>query len=465
MQDELFDHVEYFCSYPGNVSCSKAVRTPSASLLLYILAGVLVIVTFCGNLVVIISISHFNQLHTPTNLLILSLAVADFFVGVFIMPIIIIQSIETCWYFGKLFCYIYTFFIVLLTTVSMIHLAMIAIDRYIAICHPLTYSNKITVQIGATAVAAIWISSATYSGTMILSGGNTEGVIGVDPCPGDCALVFNSTWATIDLIFSFLLPVFIMVTLYSKIFLIAKRHAKTISTQQRSSLGKNTNISKNSERKAAKTLGIVVTVFILCQPGDLPWRRGHSYSVPQANDAPGYQYMVKLTCSTSTLALEPSPSVQPAAHEPRASHCPRLPVPDPSRSDWSVHRSTLYAHVFVVAKRQVSAISAQQRLFNQQRKNNISKKSERKAAKTLGIVISIFLSCWLPYYSYTVINQFFSLPPYLYNILTWIAYLNSGMNPIIYAFFYPWFRKSFRLLITLRICTTGSSLVNVFNEN
>ncbi|XP_051780147.1 trace amine-associated receptor 13c-like [Erpetoichthys calabaricus] len=338
MQDGLIDHVEYFCYYPGNVSCTKEIRTPSASVLLYIVAGVSVVVTFCGNLVVIISISHFNQLHTPTNLLVLSLAVADFFVGVFVMPIIIIQSIETCWYFGELFCFIYTFFLALLTTVSMINLAVIAIDRYIAICHPLTYSNKITVQIGVMAVAAIWISSVTYSGTMILSGGNTEGVIGVDPCPGDCAFVFNSTWATIDLIYSFLLPFFIMTTLYAKIFLIAKRHAKTISTQQRNSFGKNKNISKKSERKAAKTLGIVVTVFILC---------------------------------------------------------------------------------------------------------------------------------WLPFYVCSLLNQFMNLavPSAVAWACLWIAYVNSGINPIIYALFYPWFRKSFKLLITCKICSPESSLISLMSEH
>ncbi|XP_039605665.1 trace amine-associated receptor 13c-like [Polypterus senegalus] len=338
MQDELIDHVEYFCYYPGNVSCTKEVRTPSVSLLLYILAGVLVAVTFCGNLVVIISISHFSQLHTPTNLLVLSLAVADFFVGVLIMPIIMIQSIETCWYFGEVFCFIYTFFLALLATASIIHLAVIAIDRYIAICHPLIYSNKITVQIGALAVAAIWISSATYSGTIMLSGGNTEGVFGVDPCPGDCALVFNSTWATIDLIYSFLLPFFIMATLYAKIFLTAKRHAKTINTQQKISAEKNKNISKKSERKAAKTLGIVVTVFILC---------------------------------------------------------------------------------------------------------------------------------WLPFYVCSLLNQFmnFAVPSVVAWACLWIGYVNSGLNPIIYALFYPWFRKSFKLLITCKICNSGSSLISLMSEH
>ncbi|XP_028654777.1 trace amine-associated receptor 13c-like [Erpetoichthys calabaricus] len=336
MQDNLT--VEY-CYNSDNVTCIKEVRPLYLAVTLYVLAAIAVFLTFCGNLTVIISISHFKQLHTPTNLLVLSLAAADFLVGVIIMPFMVIQSIETCWYFGDVFCFIYTMFLIFLTTVSMINLVIIAIDRYIAVSDPLLYSTRVTVRVACLSVAGIWTASLCYGFAVMFSNGNMDGVIGVDPCPGDCLLAFNSVWGTVDLVCSFLLPVFIMATLYSKIIIIAKRHARAISTQQKSHTeGANKKISKKSERKAAKTLGIVVAVFILC---------------------------------------------------------------------------------------------------------------------------------WLPFYICTVLNQFinFSVPSVLSCAFLWLAYLNSCINPIIYALFYPWFQKSLKMLVTFKICSPGSSVIHLIPEH
>uniref|UniRef100_A0A8C4X3Y5 G-protein coupled receptors family 1 profile domain-containing protein n=1 Tax=Erpetoichthys calabaricus TaxID=27687 RepID=A0A8C4X3Y5_ERPCA len=335
MDEGEIEPVQY-CYYPGNVSCIKEPRALWISVILYVLTAVVVMLTFCGNLVVIISISHFKQLHTPTNILVLSLAIADFLVGVVIMPFMVVQSVDTCWYFGSEFCVIYSVLLCLLTETSIVSLVMIAVDRYIAICYPLLYSSKITVRIVSVSVGVVWLIILIYVCGFIFLGGNTEGVIGIDPCPGDCLLVLSSGWGTVDLVLSFLLPVSVMVTLYSKIFFVARRHARAISVQQ--------NISLD-----------------------------HS---------------------------------------------------------------------------------------------NIPKKSERKAAKTLGIVVAVFILCWLPFYTCTLLNQFinFSVPSVVSCAFLWLAYINSSINPVIYALFYPWFQKSLKLMMKFKICSSGSSNIKLVAE-
>ncbi|KAM4557858.1 trace amine-associated receptor 13c-like [Odontesthes bonariensis] len=68
-----------------NSSCRTSRRPRSVSIIIYITLSCISVLTVTLNLLVIISISHFKQLHTPTNLLLLSLAFSDFFVGFLIV--------------------------------------------------------------------------------------------------------------------------------------------------------------------------------------------------------------------------------------------------------------------------------------------------------------------------------------------------------------------------------------------
>ncbi|ESO10344.1 hypothetical protein HELRODRAFT_104849 [Helobdella robusta] len=71
-------------------------------------------------------------------------------------------------------------------------------------------------------------------------------------------------------------------------------------------------------------------------------------------------------------------------------------------------------------------------------------KRERKAARTLAIITSSFVICWLPFFTIALLKPFStqvrSTPPLIISLASWLGYLNSLLNPIIYTVFNPDFR-------------------------
>ncbi|NP_001076511.1 trace amine associated receptor 13b [Danio rerio] len=327
-----------FCFPAVNNSCLKGTHHVSTQTVVYLVLASAMTVTVLGNSVVIISIAHFKQLQTPTNILVMSLALADLLLGLVVMPFSMIRSVDGCWYYGETFCLLHSTFDLFLTSVSILHLVCIAVDRHQAVCYPLQYPTRITISVAWVMVMISWAVIAIFSYSLMYSKANMEGLeeyIESIYCMGHCSLLMNKLWSVLDTFITFFFPSFVMVGLYIRIFVVAKKHARVITE---ANPNENENLFKSSRR------------------------------------------------------------------------------------------------------------------------------SERKAAKTLGIVVGAFIMCWLPFFINSTLDAYinFSTPVALFDALVWLGYVNSTINPIIYGFFYPWFRKTLSLIVSLKIFEPNSSDINVF---
>ncbi|XP_051771798.1 trace amine-associated receptor 7c-like [Ctenopharyngodon idella] len=314
-----------YCFINNNLSCTKSIRPEVEYIFVYIFVAVTSVFTVFLNLLVIISISHFKQLHTPTNVLILSLAVADLIVGLILMPVQGMKLVEPCWYFGEIFCSIFLLIFYVVVTASLGNLIIISVDRYIAVNDPLRYPMKVNNNRAVVSIVVNWLFSFLYSFYLLYD-------LLLYPernhtCIGECILVITLENLLIDAFICLVAPCCVIIPLYVKICFVAKRQAK--------------HLNSVTDKKA---------------------------------------------------------------------------------------------------------------------------KSEKKAARTLGIVVLVYLLFWMPYYLYSLSGGHDENDSLIIKVMDWIVCINSCMNPLIYAMFYRWFRLSAKYILTQKIFEPSSAYLNLFPE-
>ncbi|XP_028446212.1 trace amine-associated receptor 13c-like [Perca flavescens] len=246
-----------------NTSCRKPMQHRAETIFLYILLSCISLLTVALNLLVIISISHFRQLQSPTNLIILSLAVSDFLIGLLLMPVRTLL-IGGCWVLGSLTCGFFYYASSILTSASVGNMVLISVDRYVAICDPLCYLTKVTQNRVKVCVCLCWACSVFYNVVILMD--FLKHPDRYNSCYGECVVVINFVTGAVDVMLTFVGPIAVIIVLYMRVFVVAVSQARAMRSHIAAVTLQDsvTVTAKKSEKKAARTLGVVVVVFLIC---------------------------------------------------------------------------------------------------------------------------------------------------------------------------------------------------------
>ena len=192
------------------------------SILAGLFIGLIIFVIVFGNSIVVIAVikdRHLKRSHQ--NKFILSLAVADMLLGIFIMPISLHLQILGHWALKTVLCKVWLAMDVFLCTASTLSLVVISVDRYWSVTNALEYPQLRTAKKVNIGIVGIWLTSALVS-LPPLAGWQAEPILEHDAKP-QCNLSDELGYIIYSLTISFYIPLIIIFIAYGRIFQVARR--------------------------------------------------------------------------------------------------------------------------------------------------------------------------------------------------------------------------------------------------
>ncbi|XP_077017532.1 alpha-1D adrenergic receptor [Tamandua tetradactyla] len=254
-----------------------------------------ILTAVAGNLLVILSVACNRHLQTVTNYFIVNLAVADLLLSTTVLPFSATMEVLGFWAFGRAFCDVWAAVDVLCCTASILSLCTISVDRYVGVRHSLKYPAIMTERKAAAILALLWAVALVVSVGPLLGW--------KEPVPPDerfCGITEEAGYAVFSSVCSFYLPMAIIVVMYCRVYVVARSTTRSLEAGVKRERGKASDVvlrihcrgagptthgahaarsakghnfrsslsvrllKFSREKKAAKTLAIVVGVFVLC---------------------------------------------------------------------------------------------------------------------------------------------------------------------------------------------------------
>ncbi|XP_077294923.1 octopamine-Tyramine receptor [Arctopsyche grandis] len=421
-------------TYRSSLGVLLAVPEWEAALTAIILSFI-IMVTVVGNILVILSVFTYKPLRIVQNFFIVSLAVADLTVALLVMPFNVAYSILGRWEFGILFCKMWVTSDVMCCTSSILNLCAIALDRYWAITDPINYAQKRTLERVLALIGGVWILSLVISSPPLLGWNDwPEEFLPETPC----ILTSQQGYVIYSSLGSFFIPLLIMTIVYIEIYIATRRRLR-----ERAKASKiNAFAGKNNKRDVK-------------DPPPPPDQESVS-SETNHNEHPN------VSDSVSNAKMKEKKMKRKKKKKDEDNNKGKLLAPPTAQEDSvtdNPEHSSGGSHKPVddqVALHPVTApvVKKPGQVYQFiEEKQRISLSKERRAARTLGIIMGVFVVCWLPFFLMYVILPFCpSCCPTdkLINFITWLGYINSALNPLIYTIFNLDYRRAFKKLLGIK---------------
>lgn len=452
------DEVELVSSFLG-IYFAVPLWEAAANLLIL---GLIIVLTIIGNILVILSVFTYKPLRIVQNFFIVSLAVADLTVALLVLPLKVAYSILGRWEFGIHVCKMWLTSDVLCCTASILNLCAIALDRYWAITDPINYAQKRTLKRVLGMIAIVWVLSGLISSPPLVGWNDWPDVFHNNT---PCQLTSQQGYVIYSSLGSFYIPLLIMTIVYIEIFVATRRRLRERARASKLNAVKQCTIQQNSTTKERQSPLDQESVSSETNHSDNPHGSGKHEKkkknkkkrkktekedknmflspnlVIEDSVADGTDDLMRrpsnveepsrTPTTTTTTTTGDSPHSRPASQKEHV-HLPVMVVPvNPAKRSVQVHQ-------FIEEKQRIS----------------LSK--ERRAARTLGIIMGVFVVCWLPFFLMYVILPFCSTccpSEKLIDFITWLGYINSALNPIIYTIFNLDFRRAFKKLLHIKPIT------------
>ncbi|XP_077082000.1 histamine H3 receptor [Siphateles boraxobius] len=380
---------------------------------LAILMTVLVVVVVVGNALVILAFIVDKSLRNQCNYFFLNLAISDFLVGAFCIPVYMPYILTGRWMLGRGLCKLWLVMDYLLCTASVFNIVLISYDRFLSVTRAVRYrAQQGVTRLAVLKMLAVWVSAFLLYGPAIIF---WELLVGESIVPDDeCFAEFYCTWYFLlsASTFEFFSP-FISVAFFNfSIYLNIQRRNRT----------RMANIEVEKEDGWRVIDGQSSSVFFVKT-------RKVSSSEPAAISA--------------VIRDDNEDEVSPSSSgDPSSTHSVSLTMKA------TIKKRGLFSgwvRTRIIRAQDASHACAPSRSAGQARLSR-----DKKIAKSLAVIVCVFGVCWAPYTLLMIIRAACSgtcVGHHWYEVTFWLLWLNSAINPFLYPLCHSSFRRAFAKIL------------------